>query len=306
MELLQLKYFIHVAKLEHISKAAEELYISQPALSLTLRRLEKELGVPLFQKEGRNIKLTKYGKTFLSQVEPAYTQIQDAVNRLKQASRLDAEKRIVIYAPPLYTYPELLQSIRETCPDVVISLVTSTVEAAENQLRNRELDIAFFMTFSDEQVAPEFAAVPLHTAPLVAALPASHPLSRCKEIALEQLAGLPMAGYQAGFASRPLLDNYLKQRGISFQVAFESTSVRAILEYLRAVPCFALMMEHAFQRESSADVVGLPLSPAVTATMQMVYLPPARPITLQVVQVIQDYFEKTRNTLRGAPPPGSP
>jgi len=302
MELLQLKYFIHVAKLEHISKAAEELYISQPALSLTLHRLEKELGVPLFQKEGRNIKLTKYGQAFLSQVEPAYTQLQDAVSSIKQESRLDAEKRIVIYSPPLYTYPELLQSIQEKCPDIVISMATSTVEEAEKQLRRRELDIAFFMTLPDERLAPEFAAVPLHTSPLVAALPASHPLSRREEVSLEQLAGLPMAGYQAGFASWPLLDSYLKQNGGLFQVAFESSSARAILEYLRTTPCFALMMENAFRREAKADLVGLPLSPPVAVTMQMVYLTPARPITLQVAQAIQDYFQKAK----GAPWEASP
>ena len=65
MELTQLRYFLKVAELQHITRAAEELYIAQPALTQTIHRLENELEVPLFSAKGRNIVLTKYGHFFL-------------------------------------------------------------------------------------------------------------------------------------------------------------------------------------------------------------------------------------------------
>ena len=65
MNLYHLRYFVTLAKLEHYTKAAEELCITQPSLSHAISLLEKELGVTLFQKEGRNIVLTKCGKIFL-------------------------------------------------------------------------------------------------------------------------------------------------------------------------------------------------------------------------------------------------
>lgn len=64
MELLQLKYFQTVARLEHMTKAAEELHIAQPSLSKTIARLEKDLGVPLFDRQGRQITLNSFGKYF--------------------------------------------------------------------------------------------------------------------------------------------------------------------------------------------------------------------------------------------------
>ncbi len=69
MELLQLKYFQTVARLEHMTKAAEELHIAQPSLSKTIARLEKDLGVPLFDRQGRQITLNSFGKVFLKRVE---------------------------------------------------------------------------------------------------------------------------------------------------------------------------------------------------------------------------------------------
>ena len=66
LNLYHLRYFVTLAHLEHYTKAAEELMITQPSLSHAISLLEKELGVSLFEKEGRNIVLTKYGKMFFS------------------------------------------------------------------------------------------------------------------------------------------------------------------------------------------------------------------------------------------------
>ena len=64
MNLSQLRYFRKLAQVQHFTKAAEELYITQPALSNSIKQLENELGIPLFEQQGRNVRLTKYGKEF--------------------------------------------------------------------------------------------------------------------------------------------------------------------------------------------------------------------------------------------------
>lgn len=68
MDLLQLKYFQKVAQLKHLTQAANKLYISQPALSQTIARLEKDIGVPLFNRTGRQINLNEYGRVFLKKL----------------------------------------------------------------------------------------------------------------------------------------------------------------------------------------------------------------------------------------------
>lgn len=90
MELRQIEYFIEVAKREHMTEAAVDLHVAQSAVSRQIYNLEEELGVPLFIREGRKIRLTPIGHTFLSHMEQA----MDIINRAKRemAESLDPEK----------------------------------------------------------------------------------------------------------------------------------------------------------------------------------------------------------------------
>ena len=76
MHLKQLEYFYVLAKMEHCTKAAEKLYITQPSLSHAISELEKELKAPLFEKKGRNIYLNEYGRSFLPHVEKALNELE--------------------------------------------------------------------------------------------------------------------------------------------------------------------------------------------------------------------------------------
>ena len=86
MNLSQLYYFRKLAELEHYTKAAKELYITQPSLSDAIASLEDELGIPLFKKEGRNIKLTKYGKEFYYYVCASLNELETGIALAKEKS----------------------------------------------------------------------------------------------------------------------------------------------------------------------------------------------------------------------------
>ena len=84
MEWQQLEYFVTVAKLEHMTRAAEALAISQPALSRSISKLEEELGVPLFDRQGRSIMLNRYGELFLYRVQRMRKEYEKAVLELQE------------------------------------------------------------------------------------------------------------------------------------------------------------------------------------------------------------------------------
>ena len=88
MNLSQLYYFRKLAQLQHYTKAAKELYITQPSLSDSISSLEQELGLSLFQKEGRNVKLTKYGKEFYEYVDAALNELDKGIAVAKSKSGL--------------------------------------------------------------------------------------------------------------------------------------------------------------------------------------------------------------------------
>lgn len=90
MELLQLQYFYEVAKRQHMTKAAERLHISQPSLTQSIHRLERELNVPLFRSSGRNIVLTEYGTYLKNRLEPilqALAQLPEELEEMAQISQ---------------------------------------------------------------------------------------------------------------------------------------------------------------------------------------------------------------------------
>lgn len=91
MELMQIRYFLEAARTKHMTNSAKNLHITQPALTQAIRRLENDLGVPLFAARGRNIVLTEYGKYLQKKLEPLITQLDDIPEQLKMMVALEGE-----------------------------------------------------------------------------------------------------------------------------------------------------------------------------------------------------------------------
>ena len=120
MDLLQLEYFLRLAANEHVSKTAEQLHISQPSLSATIKKLEAELGVPLFIRKGRNIALSPYGQAFKTHVEEAFLALDNgrqAIDRLRGTD--DCQLNLGLLSP--YVWTEVFQDFAALYPEVRIN-----------------------------------------------------------------------------------------------------------------------------------------------------------------------------------------
>ena len=120
MDLLQLQYFLRLATNEHVSKTAEQLHISQPSLSATIKKLETELGVPLFIRKGRNIVLSPYGQAYKAYVEEAFLALDNgrqAIDRLRNAD--DCTLNLGLLSP--YVWTEVFQDFAHLHPEVRIN-----------------------------------------------------------------------------------------------------------------------------------------------------------------------------------------
>ena len=93
MEFTQLRYFVEVAKTEHMTRSADHLHVAQPALTRSIHRLEKELGVPLFEHVGRNIKLTSYGEHLKERALPLVAELDDIERDMQRFS--EAHERTI-------------------------------------------------------------------------------------------------------------------------------------------------------------------------------------------------------------------
>ena len=117
MELLQLQYFLMLAQSEHVSRTAAALHISQPSLSSTIKKLEGELGVPLFTRQGRNIKLSSYGQAYFPYVEQLFTALENGQRTLDSMKGSDDNHLALGILSP-YIWKDLLCAFSDAHPSV--------------------------------------------------------------------------------------------------------------------------------------------------------------------------------------------
>ncbi|CAJ0780843.1 Hca operon transcriptional activator HcaR [Ralstonia condita] len=190
MDLKQLRYFVAVAEELHFGRAAQRLFISQPALSFDIRKFEERLGVQLLARTNKNVALTNAGQVLLDEARKLLQQAAE-VERLTQRSAhgLKGRLRIGFVNSMLYRgLPRAVERFEADHPAVEIILrEMNTSEQVQGILRQQiDLGCAYWGTFPAEVVS-----TPLFSEPFVACLPVAHKLARRKRLGLEALAQEP-------------------------------------------------------------------------------------------------------------------
>jgi DNA-binding transcriptional LysR family regulator len=220
MDLLQLRYFQTVARYEHVTQAARELAIAQPSLSQTIARLEEELGVPLFDREGRQIRLNQFGRAFLRHVERIFTELEDGRRELADLAGLEQGRvALSIFSTPLLA--DLLSAFRAEYPRVSFRLLlqhTSSTREIEQQLERGEADLCITMAPIERS---DITWLPLFTEELYLLVPLGHPLVARQRIELREVAQDTFIGLEPGTIMRDLTDSFCRQAGFLPLVAFE-------------------------------------------------------------------------------------
>ena len=229
MNLNQLYYFQKVAQLQHYHQAAKELNISQPSLSRSIANLEEELGVSLFQKNGRNIELTKYGSIFLASGNtypismcplelPAKDFILFSAILISSIIRLTCSKSYI---------PRLVRSFlnQQENHEITFSLSQEITKNLIADLKNEKYDVVFGSLVADE---PEVEFVPVVNQEMVIITPPEHPLKYKKKLVLEDLLDYPVIGYDKTSGLGRFTNSIYKQNHIKPSIAFESSDENAI------------------------------------------------------------------------------
>ena len=174
MDLLQLRYFQAVARHQHVSRAAAELRVAQPALSRAIARLEAELGVPLFDRRGRRVRLNRFGAMFLVRADRALDELDQGQHELRDAAGL-AQGTVAVAAETLRTLSGLVAGFLTGHPGVSFRLFQSPAPAMAAQLQAGEVDLCLA---SQPLPGPGLASAELLSEEVLLAVPPSHRLSR--------------------------------------------------------------------------------------------------------------------------------
>jgi DNA-binding transcriptional LysR family regulator len=264
MTLHQLRIFLAVARHLSYSRAAEELRLTQPAVSAQVRELERHLGGVFFERIGRAIRLTEAGAELLGYAEKVCTLVDEACLAMEEFGGLSRGRVAVaaVSTAGAYVLPPLLGAFRERHPEIRISLEVANRAVCERRLLRSEVDLVVMGRVPEE--IPHEAAPFLADELVVIAAP-SHPLVGAKDIVAARLAAEPFILREVGSGTRLNAEEFLRQRGIGAPVGLELGDNSAVKEAVAAGLGIALLSRHAIRMELALgrlavlDVRGFPV-----------------------------------------------
>ena len=223
MNLYHLRYFSTLAHIEHYTKAADILAITQPSLSYAISTLEEELGVKLFEKNGRNVTLTKYGKVFLNDVEEVLNRLDSSVNSLKLAGKGEGCIDVVFLRTLGIDFlPKIMRGFLEENPTKKIdfNLYCDKVLTSDilNGLKEKKYDLGFCSKLDNE---PLIEFIPVARQELVVIVPPDHPLAVKDEIRLEDTIPYKQIIFKKRSGLRQIIDGLFECIGQTPDVAYE-------------------------------------------------------------------------------------
>ena len=259
----QLSVFEAVARHLSFSRAAQELHLTQPAVSMQIKQLEENVSTSLFEQLGKKIYLTEAGHELYHYSRVIAQQLSEAESVLSELKGLKRGKlKISVASTANYFAPQLLATFSQRFPTVTVSLDVTNRQALLQQLANNEMDMAVMGQPPDglDLVAESFMENPL-----VVIAPRNHPLARKKLIPLERLQEETFLMREEGSGTRIAMERYFDAHGVKIQTGMEMSSTEAIKQAVQAGLGLGVVSLHTVELELEAkrllvlDVQGLPI-----------------------------------------------
>ena len=272
MNISQLRYFKRLAEVQHYTKAAQDLFITQPSLSNAISALESELDVKFFLKHGRAIELTPIGQEFYAYVCHALEILEEGLDTVKQYNNaLGGTIRIATIPTIQADYlPKLIEefSAREA-PNVEFNIVSRFSFDAISLLKQGQYDVIFCASEEDEEL---LHFVPVLDQPLVAVVHKSHPLAGSGKVLLEDLAPYHVETYHRKHKMSSQIFQLARKNGITYSSQFDDEMI--ICGILRQRPSHvALLLNTPFiQQFNDLDILELPQVPPDFHLISMAFL----------------------------------
>ncbi|HST43078.1 MAG TPA: LysR substrate-binding domain-containing protein [Conexibacter sp.] len=303
MELRQLEYFVAVAETASFTQAAAALHVAQPGVSAQVRRLEAELGHALFDRSGRQVRLTAVGAAVLPRARAALEAVagvRETIDELAGLLRGCVAVGIVPGGPAGFV-SDLLGAFNRAHPAVEVTLSEANSDGLVAELLDGRIDLAVAGLASAAPAGVETAV--LLEEPLVAAVAPGHPLTGRSAIALVELAGLPLISLPRGSGLRGAFDAGCAAAGMTPRIAFEASDPGVLVQLARRGLGVAILPHVvAAAPESGLHAIAIG-SPRLRARMELAWRAqgPASPAARALIELARAQTTRKRQPATGSP-----
>ncbi|WP_025681387.1 LysR family transcriptional regulator [Paenibacillus massiliensis] len=296
MELLQLQYFIAVARLEHMTEAARSLHVTQSSLSKTIQRLEEDLGVPLFDRIGRKLRLNEFGSRFLLRAERALFELQQGKQEISDLSSPE-HGTLELAVTTASRLPHILREFRKKRPHIQFHVQMLTTQEMVTRLHRGEVD---FCLASPPIQGEDIECQIVFIDPIVVAVPKSHRLADRSSVSLSELSDESFVGVKRGYGTRDLVDSICESVGFSPKYVYEGDEPARLSSLVEAEIGIAFIPSTA--RNSWGHIKYLSVENQELVREIALLWHKSRYISraaLEFHEVVVDYFEKISKQASG-------
>jgi DNA-binding transcriptional LysR family regulator len=230
--LKQLRAFCYAAQLKSMSRAAEQMFLSQPSISLLIQSLEKDLGQKLFLRKGPRITLTTEGVTLFEMSLPLVEGLETLPESFEEKCKHSVVGSLNIAAVEaiiLYTLPDIIKRYTESYPDVHIKLNNGSAAVGVEKVRNGEVDFAIGSTLN---VPDDVVYLPIYTFEPVLITPIGHPLLSNKTVNMHDISQYGLILSPQHMSTWQMVDLVFKQYNVDYKVNLEAGGWEVLKKYV--------------------------------------------------------------------------
>jgi DNA-binding transcriptional LysR family regulator len=270
LDVKQLKYFIEVTKSGSFTRAANQLYITQPAISRIIKSLEDELGVPLFVRSRKHLSLTEAGKVFYNHAQQMEEQYHALLNDLEQLVTLQ-KGHLRIGLPSIinsFFFSQFLAAFHREYPEITFQLVEDGSKRIEEKVANDELDFGVVVLPTQHHVFDNYSFV---KEKLKIIVPSSHRLAAREKIELKELREEAFIMFNKDFALRDNIIQACNESGFKPKIISETSQLDFIEEMVASKLGITLLPEST-SMELTSDVIAIPVAnPAIDWDLALIW-----------------------------------
>lgn len=257
MELRQLEYFIEVSRLKNFTQAAEQLHVTQPSVTISLNKLEDELGVKLLDRNTKRVRLTCKGEVFYQRMLGVFTEMQDAVNEVRK----NEDSNVSIGLPPMIGatfFPQIFSQFHKYFPNINFNVVEKGSAYTLEMLEKGELELGFIILPKSSET---LEMIPLIDAKIVACVPTGHKFVQRRFINWDDLSNELFIMLSDEFVHKKIIYEGFNDRGIVPNTIFSSNKIETVKNMVASGLGISLLMDKYV--EDDKEIKGIPLIPEI-------------------------------------------
>lgn len=270
MTLLQIQYFRAVARTGNITNAADELYVSRPAVSRAMRELEQEYGIALFRRSNTGLALTEAGCAFYK----ACNAIQDSIDglgvKIAEMKEKNRRRSIRLGLTPLTgsaVFPKFYQAFRRFCPEANINVMEHSHDQARLMLEDGSMDASF--TTYTEGLSEQIGSIELTRTQLVLCVSANHRLAGRACVDISDIRDEPLVYLSEGMQREKMILKRYRQIGCTPNVVLRMGQITALRNIVQEGIAAAIQLQGSI--DDGQSVIGIPLDPPIQFQVSLIW-----------------------------------